>query len=110
MAGRLLFEAFVFSLPFLVFGIYLLATRSAADAGRRTWPVQALFLTGLGLAVLVWFILIAIEPRERDMCVEPARYENGELVPARSYPCVRHPEDVGVPRQRLETVPADEPS
>ena len=34
MAGRLLFEVFVFSLPFLVFGIYTLATRSAEEAGK----------------------------------------------------------------------------
>ena len=43
MAGRLLFELFIFSLPFLVFGLYLLATRSAVDAGQRKWPVQLLF-------------------------------------------------------------------
>lgn len=110
MAGRLLFEIFVFSLPFLVFGIYLLATRSAQDAGRRRWPVQALFLTGLALAVSVWFVLIALEPRQSDMCIEPARYENGELIEARAYPCERRPEDVGVPRQRLEAEPSDEPT
>ena len=40
MAGRLLFELFIFSLPFLVFGIYTLATRSAEEAGKRKWPIQ----------------------------------------------------------------------
>ena len=116
MAGRLLFEAFVFSLPFLVFGIYTLATRSAEEAGKRKWPIQMLFIIGLGLATAAWFLLILLEPRERNMCVEPARYENGQLIPARKYPCERHPEDVGVQRGRTEPAetpaapPADDPS
>ena len=67
MAGRLLFELFIFSLPFLVFGIYLLATRSAVDAGRRKWPVQMLFAIGLALATIAWFVMIALEPRDRGM-------------------------------------------
>lgn len=107
MAGRLLFELFVFSLPFLVFGIYVLATRSAEEAGRRKWPVQMLFAIGLALATIAWFVMIALEPRERDMCVEPARYENGQLIPQRTYPCERHTEDVGL--QRGRTVPAEKP-
>lgn len=117
MAGRLLFEIFVFSLPFLIFGIYTLATRSAEDAGKRKWPIQMLFAIGLALATIAWFVLIALEPRERDMCVEPARYENGQLIPQRTYPCERHPEDVGLQRGRAsapakpaETPPADDPS
>ena len=108
MAGRLLFEVFVFSLPFLVFGIYTLATRSAEEAGKRKWPIQMLFAIGLALATIAWFVLIALEPRERDMCVEPARYENGQLIPARKYPCERHPEDVGI--QRGRTAPAETPA
>lgn len=112
MAGRLLFELFIFSLPFLVFGLYLLATRSAEDAGKRKWPIQMLFLIGLGLATLAWFVLILLEPRERNMCVEPARYENGQLIPARKYACERHPEDVGLQRGRTAPAgtPADDPS
>ncbi|ABI76619.1 hypothetical protein HNE_0345 [Hyphomonas neptunium ATCC 15444] len=116
MAGRLLFEAFVFSLPFLVFGIYLLATRSAEDAGKRRWPIQMLFIIGLVLATLAWFLLILLEPRERNMCVEPARYENGQLIPARKYPCERHPEDVGIqrgltnPSETPAQTPADDPT
>lgn len=113
MAGRLLFEVFVFSLPFLVFGIYLLATRSAEEAGARKWPIQMLFLIGLGLATAVWFLLIALEPRDRGTCVEPARYENGQLIPQRTYPCERHTEDVGIQRGRTapaEAPPADDPT
>ena len=113
MAGRLLFELFIFSLPFLVFGLYLLATQSAADAGQRKWPVQLLFATGLTLATIAWFVMIALEPRDRGMCIEPERVENDVLIPARSYPCEHRPQDVGAPRPRAtpdEAAPADAPT
>ncbi len=110
MAGRLLFELFIFSLPFLVFGLYLLATRSAVDAGRRKWPVQLLFAIGLALATIAWFVMIALEPRDRGMCIEPERFENGVLTPARSYPCEHRPQDVGIPRPRPEAPASDAPN
>lgn len=110
MAGRLLFELFIFSLPFLVFGLYLLATRSAVDAGKRKWPVQLLFAIGLMLATIAWFVMIALEPRDRGMCIQPERFENGVLTPARSYPCEHRPQDVGIPRPRPEAPPSDAPS
>lgn len=109
MAGRLLIELFIFSLPFLVFGLFLLATRSAEDAGQRKWPIQLLFAIGIGLATLAWFVMIALEPRDRGMCIEPERVENGVVVPARSYPCEHRTQDVGIPRAR-ETAPADDPT
>jgi len=31
------------------------------------------------------------------MCHEPARYENGEIIPARSFPCERELTNVGAP-------------
>ena len=109
MAGRLLIELFIFALPFLVFGLYLLATQSAEDAGQRKWPIQLLFAIGLGLATLAWFVMIALEPRDRGMCIEPERVENGKVVPARSYPCEHRPGDVGAPRPH-EAAPADAPA
>ena len=110
MAGRLLIELFIFSLPFLVFGTFLLATQSAEDAGKRKWPVQMLFLIGIGLATAAWFVMIALEPRERGMCIEPARVENCVVIPARSYPCEHRPEDVGVPSGRTGPASADDPA
>jgi hypothetical protein len=109
VAGRLLIELFIVSLPFLVFGLYLLATSSAEDAGQRKWPIQMLFLVGIGLATLAWFVMIALEPRNRGMCIEPARVENGQVIPARTYPCEHRPQDVGIPRSR-EAPPADDPA
>ena len=100
MAGRLLFEFVVFSIPFVVFGLYLLATASAEQEGRRKWPINTLFLIGIGLATIVWFILILMEDKQRDICHEPARFENGVLIPARDYPCEHDVTNVGMPRER----------
>lgn len=100
MAGRIAFEIFIFSIPFIVFGLYLLATSSAEQEGRRKWPINILFLCGIALATLAWFILILMEPKERDICHEPARLENGKLIPARDYPCEHDVTNVGVPRER----------
>ena len=100
MAGRLLFELFVFSIPFAVFGLYLLVTASAEQEGRRKWPIQSLFLTGIGLAVVAWFALIFLEPKDRGICHEPARFEDGVLIPARDYPCQHDVTQIGVPRER----------
>ena len=58
MAGRILFELFFFSIPFLVFGLYVLATTTAEHEGRRQWPVNMLFLIGLGLAVVGFFAMV----------------------------------------------------
>ncbi len=114
MTGRLLLQALVFLLPFIVFGLYLLATRSAEEAGKRKWPIQVLFIIGLALTTIVWFALILLEPQNRDVCVEPARYENGVLIPQRTYTCVRNTEDVGLQRGRVTpppgAAPADDPT
>jgi|TARA_R100000935_G_scaffold24713_1_gene44292 hypothetical protein len=100
LAGRIVFELFIFSIPFLVFGLYLLATTNAEQEGKRKWPVNILFLCGIGLATVAWFVLILMEPKERDICHEPARMENGKLIPARDYPCIHDVTNVGVPRER----------
>lgn len=100
MAGRILFEIFIFSIPFIVFGLYLLATAEAEQEGRRKWPINTLFLCGIGLATVAWFALILLEPKQRDICHEPARYENGKIIPARDYPCEHNITNVGVPGSR----------
>ena len=35
MAGRIVFELFIFSIPFIVFGLYLLATSNAQQEGKK---------------------------------------------------------------------------
>lgn len=106
MAGRILFELFVFSIPFAVFGLYLLATSNAEREGRRKWPVNMLFIIGIGLATVAWFALILAEPKKRDICHEPPRFEDGKIIPARDYPCDPHVENVGLPGDRSGTRPA----
>jgi hypothetical protein len=100
LAGRLAFEVFIFSIPFILFGLYVLATASAEAEGKRKWPIQILFLSGMALATITWFVLIALEKKERDVCHEPARFENGIIVPARDYPCEQNVRDVGVPLKK----------
>ncbi len=106
LAGRILFLLFVFALPYILFALYLLATRAAAEAGRRKWPVQALFAAGVGLALIAALWMILTHPRPRDMCLEPERVENGRIIPARTYPCERDLGNVGAPAPRE---PSDAP-
>ena len=87
MAGRILFELFFFSIPFLVFGLYLLATATAEQEGARKWPINLLFLIGLSLAVLAFFVMAFLDKREPEMCQRPTRYVDGQLVPGEFYPC-----------------------
>ena len=83
-----------------MFGLYLLATSNAQQEGKRKWPINILFLCGIGLATVAWFVLILLEPKERDICHEPARLENGKLIPARDYPCEHDVRNVGIPLER----------
>jgi len=95
LAGRILFELFFFSIPFLVFGLYLLATATAEQEGARKWPINMLFLAGLGLAVAAYFLMAFMEKREPEMCQKPTRYVDGKLVPGEFYPCEHNLRDAG---------------
>ena len=97
MAGRILFELFFFSIPFVVFGLYLLATATAEQEGRRKWPINVLFLIGLGLAVVGFFLMAFLDKREPEMCQKPTRYVDGKLVPGEFYPCPHDLKDIGRP-------------
>lgn len=89
MPYRIAIQLVFFLLPFIAFGLYVLATTDAEREGRRKWPIQALFLTGLALTTAVWFFKIFTENNERNLCIEPPRSENGQIIPARTYPCER---------------------
>lgn len=107
MVGRLIFEVFVFSIPFLVFGLYLLVTKSAEERGQRKWPIQMLFLIGIALATIAWFVMIFLEDKSPNICREPARFENGVVIPERTYPCEHRIEDVGLPNRPRDQAPPD---
>ena len=95
MAGRILFELFFFSIPFIVFGLYLLATTTAEEEGVRKWPINLLFLAGLGFAVVAFFVMAFLDKREPEMCQKPTRYVDGKLVPGDLYPCAHDLKDAG---------------
>ncbi len=99
MLPRLLGELFLLVLPFIAFGLYRLAVRDAEIEGKKAWPITALFLTGIVLAVGFWLFLILREDRSLT-CNEPAYTDpaTGEIVPARSYECDVEFKDLGVPQ------------
>ncbi len=87
MAGRILFEIFFFSIPFVVFGLYLAATADAEQEGRRKWPINILFLCGIALATLAWVGLILMNDGDPDVCRRPSQFVDGKIVPGEEYPC-----------------------
>jgi hypothetical protein len=95
LAGRVLFELFFFSIPFLVFGLYLIATATAEQEGRRKWPINVLFLIGLGFAVVAFFAMAFFDKRTPETCQKPTRYVDGKLVPGEFYPCPHDLKDAG---------------
>jgi len=97
LAGRILFELFFFSIPFLVFGLYLIATATAEQEGRRKWPINLLFLIGLGFAVVAFFAMAFFDKRTPELCQKPTRYVDGKLVPGEFYPCPHDLKDAGRP-------------
>jgi hypothetical protein len=94
---RIAFQLFVFSLPFIAFGLYLLASASAAQDGRRRWPIQALFAVGFALSAAVWIAMIVLEDRTENVCHTPPSMENGVVIPGTSYECEQDVKNTGVP-------------
>jgi hypothetical protein len=98
MATRLLFQLFFFLLPFVAYGVFRYSTRRVRD-WKRSWPMLALFVASLVLGGVAWVISILLQPdKERNVCHEAARYENGVLIPARSFPCEKDVSRSGSPR------------
>ena len=98
MAGRIAFEIFIFSIPFLLFGLYVLATTNADQENRRKWPINILFLSGLALATIAWLVLILLEDKSGTVCKEPNRYVNGQIVEGKEFPCEHNNADAGRPK------------
>lgn len=105
MAYRILIELFFFLTPFMVFGLYRLLMADAEADGRKAWPINTLFGLGAALAAGVWLFFILRENKERNVCYEPARFENGELIDARQVPCDQDVTQLGIPGDRPTTEP-----
>jgi hypothetical protein len=87
LSRYLFIQLLFFLLPFVIFAIWRYATRNTRDT-KKAWPLNVLFVSGIGLGIAAWIVLIVNEPKlEREMCVEPAKVVDGELVPARQVPC-----------------------
>ena len=97
MARTIVIQLVLFLLPFLGYAFYRLLLSDAQADGRKTWPIRVLFGAGAALAVTGFVYLALTEERSPNMCHEPARYEDGELIPARSFPCERDLTTVGAP-------------
>lgn len=97
MAYRILIQLFFFILPFLAFGFYRLLVADAEADGRKAWPVHMLFGVGAALAAAVWGLFILTEDRDREVCIIPARFEDGVLIPQQTIPCEQDVTGTGIP-------------
>lgn len=97
MARTVVIQLILFLLPFLAYAVYRLLVTDAEAEGRKTWPINLLFGVGFVLALAGWAFMASQETKERNLCVEPPRYENGVLIPQRMVPCERDLTRVGAP-------------
>lgn len=98
MGARILFQVVLFTLPFILFGIYRLAIAEAEQEGRKPWPIRLLFSVGLALAVGSWLIFIFLDRGGREECYRPAQIVDGVVVPGERYPCEKDLGAIGIPR------------
>ena len=76
-------EVGIFLIPFAVYALFLIATRSGLLA-QKSWPVPMIAKLALGslLLVLVSFILLAnFSGAPPNSTYVPAHIENGKFVP-----------------------------
>ena len=76
-------EIGIFLIPFAVYALFLIATRSALLV-QSSWPIQLVAKLALGslLLVVVSFILLAhFSGASPNSTYVPAHIENGRLVP-----------------------------
>lgn len=98
MARTVVIQLILFVLPFLAYAIYRLLVTDAEADGRKTWPINLLFGAGALLTLAGWAFMASRETKERDLCIEPPRYEDGVLIPQRTVPCERDLTRVGAPK------------
>ena len=83
MIRPVLTEVGIFLIPFAVYALFLLATRSGVMA-QTSWPVHVIARLVLGslLLVIVSLVLLAhFSGAPPDSTYIPAHIENGKLVP-----------------------------
>ena len=83
MIRPVLTEVGIFLIPFVAYGLFLIATRSGVFV-QSSWPTHlvAKLVFGSLLLVIVSFILLAhFSGASPDSTYVPAHIENGRLVP-----------------------------
>jgi hypothetical protein len=83
MIRPVLTEVGIFLIPFVVYAVFLIATRSGVLA-QSSWPVHLLAKLVLGslLLVVISFVLLAhFSGASPNSTYVPAHVENGRLVP-----------------------------
>ena len=83
MIRPVLTEVGIFLIPFVVYAVFLIATRSGVLA-QSLWPVHVIARLAIGslLLVIVSFILLAhFSGASPNSTYVPAHVENGRLVP-----------------------------
>jgi len=83
MIRPVLTEVGIFLIPFVVYALFLIASRSGLMA-KSSWPLRLLarLLLGALLLVVASFILLAhFSGAPPDSTYVPAHVENGRLVP-----------------------------
>jgi hypothetical protein len=83
MIRPVLTEVGIFLIPFAVYAVFLIATRSGVLA-QSSWPVHLLAKLVLGslLLVVISFVLLAhFSGASPNSTYVPAHVENGRLVP-----------------------------
>jgi len=83
MIRPVLTELGIFLIPFVVYALFLIATRSGV-LSSASWPVHMIAKLALGALVLVVisFVLLAhFSGASPDSTYVPAHIENGSLVP-----------------------------
>ena len=83
MIRPVLTEVGIFLIPFAVYAVFLIATRSGVFA-QSSWPVHLVAKLALGslLLVIVSFLLLAhFSGAPPNSTYVPAHIENGKLVP-----------------------------
>lgn len=91
MIARLAIDILLFLLPFALYGIWLAWAKRRAAAGMdpRTWrnaPFGLLLVAGLVLVLLSFIVWRFTEPDNAGGTYEPARVEDGYLIPGRIRP------------------------
>ena len=86
MIRRILIEVLLFLLPFALYGIYWQLIGRGKDEEGRRHPWAMLFIIGLVLVIISFFVWAVSEGDPREGVYVPPHVEDGRIVPGRVVP------------------------